>query len=335
MSNIANNIPTNLGGGRTMAEEMDLLLGGFQGEAFRCPPTQAISLIMGHGGEGKSTFVRSCKDAFIINCDCSSASTPPKARVWPAIRADGTPVVLGPKSGTDPQMGVPLGHPLNWNDIREKKAILIDIANRNVPNRPKMVVLDTLDTACRLLEPWIVTEYNRTCGVGKEKKDFADIAAFDSYPARDREIESFVYDLRQAGYGVCLIAHLVDKIITLDNTIGKKTEIKDTWAITDTLFGKLHKLAEFVGVVEMENTQTYEEVPRVDGSGKPVLVNGKPVTDKRPVKCRKCYLSFENGAYRGSAKARDEVPLRIELPKQDGWARFEEVYTQCTQPKES
>jgi hypothetical protein len=296
-------------------------LGAFHNIAMPCNPMQALMILAGYSGTGTSALVRSCKEAFIFNVDGSSADTPARGWIWPGVRKDGTPITVDPRFPNDPDKGTPLGRPLVWQDIIDKTKILIQMAQQNVAGRPQMVVLDTLDVAYNLMQQHVLMEYNKTAEPGKEKASFGDIHGKLAYPWLYETCTEWVLSLRQAGYGVCLTAHLGDRTIYLDGD--RKEYKKDTWKLPENFVNVLERLCEVIGCVEREVTSSAVLKPVIDPkTGKQAMNGTQPKTTMVREEKTEVYLTFESEKMQGLTKKRSEYPDRIKLPRVGGWDLF-------------
>lgn len=315
-----------LAAGPTLDAKYAELLGAFTDVSLPCDPTQAIIVLCGRSGHGKSTFIRSCPGAFVLNADVSSASEHVKARIWPGVRRDGTPVSMNPQFPKDPEKGVPVGKSLTWPMIREKVDLLIKMGNESVPGRPRMVVLDTVDLAYRLVQLWMVEERNRLNPDKSPISRFEDLFGKSAYPESYSYITEIAFDLRAAGYGVCFVYHLGDKTV-YENENSKKY-LTDVPVVHDNLWNSIYKHAEVVACVEMEMTKVAVQTPYKNPDGSPLLdpATKKPRMKTEHVEQATHFLTFEAGSLQGRTKKRAEIPARILLPKSDPWGAFEAAY---------
>ena len=95
--------------GKTGAQKYSGL--GFSGQKMVHPPGQLLGLLVGMPGTGKSSFVQSNPNAFIINADGTSTTNPnPQACIWPGVTADGQPMDVNNSKMV-----------LTWEEILKKK----------------------------------------------------------------------------------------------------------------------------------------------------------------------------------------------------------------------
>lgn len=323
---------TTLAAGTTLPQQYAALLGGFTGVAMPADPACCIMVIAGESGSGKSSLLRSCPFSFIFNVDGTSCDTKVRGMVWPGVRSDGTPITADPRAPHDPEKGVPLGRPLDWQMILDKTKILIEMAQKDVPGRPKLVALDTLDVAVPMIEAHILNEWNTKYRRADEamKTDFTDLHGQIAYPWRKNEIVQWISSLRAAGYGVCLCMHIGPKVIYEGNQAKKYLEA--AWKLSDNLVYEIERLAEVIGVVEKNVVTTTTQ--------QPVLINGAPVIDPVTKQPRITYqkgeqvsvsLTFESSSLNGLTKKRSGYPSRIPLPRINGWDEFAKIHQQFLQ----
>lgn len=316
-----------LSAGMTLTEEWASQLGAFSGVSMPCHPTHAIMVVAGHSGHGKSTFFRSCPYAYVVNADCSSASEVTRALVWPGIRSDGTLVSANPSHPGNVDAGIPLGTSLTWPLIEEKKKILIQMAHKNVPNRPRIVVLDTVDLAYRLVQAWMVQTRNAELASkgSPPVSDFNELYGKSAWPESYAHIMNFIFDLRNAGYGVGLVYHLGNKDYYEGDSKKRLTNVP---LVPDNLWNNVYKHAEIVACVEQKFIKKPVAKILRDAKGNPVLdpQTKEPRTTTVVEEVTEHHLTFESGSLSTLTKKRAEMPSSILLSKQNPWADFENAY---------
>ena len=265
------------------------------------PPGRLFGLIVGMPGVGKSCFLQSHDDAFIINSDLSSTTnSKPLAIMWPAMGPEGIPIE--PTSS---------GHQnclLTWKKILEKKKALIEMSEKNM-DRPETIVIDSLGSALALVRKYVTEKAGK-----QEWKELDGRRAWDDVY---EELVRFAVDIRAAGYGFYYVCHLVNAKIPLGDD---RYTIRPELTITDSFYKRLFPLFELVAAFETEYGQETKMVPRKNkvGSDGP----------KRPVvtKYKKHFMTVNDESLSGITKCRVALPDRIELPQEGAWNAFEDIY---------
>ena len=166
--------------GKTGAQKFSGL--GFSGQRMVHPPGQLLGLLVGMPSAGKSFFVQSNPNAFIINTDGTSTTNPnPQACMWPGVTPNGEPMDVGGSKMV-----------LTWDAILEKKKQLIHMSETGQP-RPQTIVLDSLGPSIQLMKDWVTKKAGR-----ENWKELDGRRAWDDvYDGLLR----FSLDLRRHGYG--------------------------------------------------------------------------------------------------------------------------------------
>lgn len=329
-------MPQHLSTGTPMAEKYASTL-GFTGVTMRPLPTQMLMCLVGRSGEGKSYFWQSCPDALILNLDGSSTSYADlKARLLPGIRRDGQPVVpdpdapLLPNGLPDPEHGVAFD--MDWKWMLQVQQQLIEIAANEYKNRPGMVVIDTADTAYSLLKPWMIADWNERyvkSMLDTPKEKFKELG-FDAWPESYTYLFDYGIKLRRAGYGVCYVFHLDDKLVHLNEKT--KEWFRDVPRVPDNCYQAIKGRAELLLRIELCEEDKIERFEKKDSKGK-VKINattGKPMVATRVVgKERRAILRADATRAPRIAKQRVNLPDKIILPIENPYAEFERVYLEA------
>lgn len=286
--------------GKTVKQKYGNL--GFQSQKMVSPPGRLFGLLVGMPGAGKSCFIQSHPEAFIINCDLSSTvNENPSACIWPGMDKEGRPCSPGTSGGTTPMV-------LTWEGVLQKKKQLIEMAEKNQP-RPQTIVVDSLGPALALVKDYVTKKMGKN-----EWKELDGRRAWDDVY---EQLVRFPAELRQHGYGFYYICHLVNAKIPLGDD---RYVIRPELTITDNFYKRLFPLFELVAAFECDmGTRTEMVVQKnADGSNGP----------KRPrsIKYREHYLTINDESLTGITKCRVNLPDRIELPEIDAWSFFEEQY---------
>jgi hypothetical protein len=286
--------------GKTAAQRFSGL--GFTATKMVAPPGKLFGLLVGMPGSGKSCFVQSNPNAFIINTDLSSTTTEePKACIWPGMGPDGSPCEPSGK-GMNPMV-------LTWEKILEKKKSLIDMSQKGL-DRPDTIIVDSLGPSIALVRDWVTKKANKT-----EWKELDGRRAWDDVY---EQLLRFALDLRQHGYGFYYVCHLVNAKIPLGDD---RYVIRPELTITDNFYKRLFPLFELVAAFESEITTKTEMIHLKNKDGSP--------GPKRPktVKKKAHYITVNDEKLSGITKCRVVLPDRFELPSIDAWSVFEEAYT--------
>jgi hypothetical protein len=274
---------------------------GFHATKMVSPPGKLFGLMVGMPGVGKSCFIQSNPNAFIINTDLSSTTNKePKACIWPGMDPEGRP--CKPTAGGHEPMV------LTWNEVLSKKKELIAMAEQDLP-RPETVVIDSLGPAIALVKDFVTKK------MGKEEwKELDGRRAWDDVY---EHLVRFPAELRQMGYGFYYVCHLVNAKIPLGDD---RYVIRPELTITDNFYKRLFPLFELVAAFECDMGTRTEMVQQKnkDGTAGP----------KRPrsVKYREYCLTVNDESLSGITKCRVNLPDKLQLPEVDSWSFFEEQY---------
>lgn len=313
-----------LSAGSTLEQRYLSELGGFSG-VMSVDPTSALMLLAGRTGSGKSSFLQSCPSAYIINADCSSTPSRARALIWPGIRRDGRPVEIDPNSSdpSNPENGVPIS--IDWATILKKKELLIRLAEEDVPGRPQIVALDTVDTASRMVEEWMVAQWNEE-HPSNQKTDFGEIGQGQQYREMENHILNFALDLRRVGYGVALVFHLGDRSYYVER---QRQIDRNVPRVRDQLWNAVIGVAEVVLQFDMTDEAYTKKVKLRNPDGSFKMKDGKPITKPITVTRRVCFVrdtpSAENPRINADIKSRwRHLPSVIRLDDRNPWATYED-----------
>lgn len=281
---------------------------GFSGQTMSYPLGRLFGMLVGEQNSGKSYLFQSNPDAFIINLDESGVVHPScPATIWPGVNPDGRSIDIDNKPLT-----------LSWAAVEEKRKILLDLAARNEP-RPTTVVIDTLMAAIRLLKPHIASQ------LGRDSFEQAHGPA-----AWDRLYETlveFCMSLRQAGYGVWIVAHLSRRWVSLSDTAAVE-ELR--LSMSEGLKDRLSRMVEIIAPMRCDTSTTtiQEQIT--------TTIAGKPVTRTIPkiVQRHARALIFDDPAYTRLVRTRTlrrmpNIPLDGPTP----WADFERAFSEANTPE--
>tara|TARA_Y100001963_G_scaffold66053_1_gene92048 strand:- start:3557 stop:4447 length:891 start_codon:yes stop_codon:yes gene_type:complete len=286
--------------GKTIKQKYENL--GFHAVKMVSPPGKLFGLLVGMPGVGKSCFIQSHSDAFIINCDLSSTTNEdPQACIWPGMDSEGRPCSPGAGGTSTPIR-------LDWKSVLEKKNQLIEMAKNNQP-RPETIIVDSLGPALALVKQYVTEKMGK-----KEWKELDGRRAWDDVY---EQLVRFPADLRHWGYGFYYVCHLVNAKIPLGDD---RYVIRPELTITDNFYKRLFPLFELVAAFECDMGTKTEMVQQKNPDGSP--------GPKRPkkIKYRDHYMTINDESLAGITKCRVNLPDRIQLPETDAWSFFEEQY---------
>ena len=288
-------------------------LGGQIGATI-APLSGSTILILGQPGEGKSHLLHDCPDSYVLNPDVSSTSNPQaRAAVWPSRSSD-TGLVIGDN-----------GRPiiLSASDIFAKVDRLVALAREGKP-RPRVVGIDSLSSLMHLIKIWMPHNAN-TIGLTREPvQEWNQLNGLAAYDWLYDRIVGIVQDLQRAGYGVAVIAHVVNSVIQLDDN---KSVIKPELTVTSGFWKRFYRLFDTVVAVSKKTESKTLITPGT------VMVKGKAVpTRKKELKNITTYtLAVTNPQLDGLTKKRVSFPDSITLPALHPWDVFEAEYEKARQ----
>ena len=279
---------------------------GFSGQKMIHPPGQLLGLLVGMPGTGKSSFMQSNPDAFIINTDGTSTTNPtPEACMWPGVTSEGQPMDVNGQSMV-----------LTWDEIIKKKEQLIKMSGSNT-QRPQTVILDSLGPSIQLMKDHVTKKAGR-----ENWKDLDGRRAWDDvYDGLLR----FSLDLRRYGYGFYYVCHLVNAKIPIGDD---RYTFRPELTITDSFYKRLFPMFELVAAFESDWVTESKQIQMPGVGGKP----GPKRTET--IKSQKYYMTINDEALAGITKCRVDLPDRIELPQKSAWASFEEQYIAAQKKKD-
>lgn len=268
-------------------------------------PNHLLGMVLGYSNSGKTCFITSHPDAFVINADMSSDVSPmPYSTRWPTLGKDGRALDENDK----PMV-------LTWKSIMEKHALLIRLAKENQP-RPSTIFLDSIGACIRLLKEHIVEHSN--------KSSWKELRGDNEWDTLYDAIVDFGISLHNHGYGVFYTCHLKDSYYKDgDNTV-KDVDL----TITPAFYQRLYPNMELVIAVHCERSKevtTTNETVTVTGGGT------RTIPRKKTVESKKVYAEVDSELLEDKLKTRVTMPQRIDLPIVGGWKKFEAVYEEGIQ----
>jgi hypothetical protein len=235
---------------------------------------------------GKSKLCADNPEALVLNFDLTAFLPGTRAAVWPIRGEDGYTYESGPQ-------GLKKLPPVKFEDYLKIQEELIEMAARNDPARPQMIVIDTVTKMCNLVQDYLLKQSGKT--------DFKQLG-MDGWAERNRVVEGFGRRLYAAGYGVVELLHVAPKYIpVLNQQTGETVHTKEiTPTISDGLWNSLFVAPSVIASVEIKAATT--------------IVAGKPVTKSvRVLKVFKNVLDAQTGG------TRVPLPPEIELSSEHPW----------------
>lgn len=296
---------TTLSGTTTKKQDLMATL-GFSGVRMIPGPSSCVMIVQGMSGRGKTTLMSSNPDAFILNLDLSSTpgDAAPQATVWPGLNSAGRPVDPSPTG--DPEDGKEIV--LDYDKVIAVIDTLCEAAEKQLPGRPKMVVIDTLDVLQQLIMDHLLEKQQELRLSTDKKPDFYAIGQ-RGWTVLSDKILSIVKRLRSHGYGVCIIMQVGEKWVN-DGVSDKLVQVR---LVTPSVMKPLRTMAEMILTIDKQ------------GRDKAVRENNK-IVGKETVWTYT--LSHTEKSLGGEGKTRRSLPETIELPVVGGWAKFEKVYAE-------
>lgn len=301
-----------LASGKTIADQY----GSFGVAKFNevTSPAYHFGMYVGEAGVGKTSLYREHAGALIFNFDLHSTpkpspdAPPPACQVFPVVNERGIP--LGPNMK-------PIS--VTWSIFEDAMDRLLAAASKGNP-RPQTIVFDTM-------QPTVLMKKTHYAIQKLGKPD----AVFEDFPggkptltAYGRVYDSYIpmiMDLKSAGFGVHLIAHIMTKDITNDEGQVVRTEVSHN--IPDKVFGRFFALLEFLACIEVHM------VLPVIGNQK----GGQPIFARERV--AKHYLINLSEKLHELTRSRVALPAKLELPAIGAWQIFEQAYLHAAGKKSS
>ena len=268
-------------------------------------PAHHFGAYVGEAGVGKTSLYREHAGALILNFDLHSTpkptatASPPLCQVFPVIDAEGRTLGMDKK---------PIKGGCTWQMFEDLMALLIHAAHADQP-RPQTIVIDTLAATLPLKK-----KRQAEIELKRDNAEWTDIPGGNpTKSAYGRMYDSYVpmvMNLRQAGYGVHILAHIVTSLIPINDDGDTRTVTSHN--IPDKIFGRLFPFLEFLGCLEFVNE--FEALKDTKGN----LVFGKKIP--------KHYLVNLSDKLASDTRSRVALPERIELPPTNAWQAYEAAY---------
>lgn len=299
--------------GLTAEQKYRALAMGYTGVTEQPGPLNEATGLLAYSGQGKSHFLQSIPGNFIFNCDPSSiVHVPLRAHIWPLVTASGDSVE--PSSADPSDISKARRVLVTWPGIMERVATFIEMARDGFPGRPKAITLDTADAAYRLVQKWMVEDYNeKNKGRREAKESFRDLGQGAWDQSYQQIVDKFILPLRQAGYGVFVAMQLWDE--PFYENMEKKVR-RNQPQVPDKLYNAI--LAQCAIVMRVERfTKSKLSLPAAGQA-----FGSSPVEKSDGWK-----LVFRDENDKGLLKTRAGLPNELEIPQQDPYsAAYEPAY---------
>jgi hypothetical protein len=274
---------------------------GFTGLKMIHPCGKLFGLLCGKPKVGKSCFIQSHPEAWVVNFDDTSTTTPDvRATIWPGVGEQGEPIDVD---------GQPMV--LTWEKVKEKIELLKKMSKEG-KLVPETIFFDSLGSWIRVLRDFIMREN------GKDRWN-----ELDGRRAWDRLYEMVIEEcmsLRQHGFGVYIICHVINAKIPIGDD---KFVFRPELTITDGFYKRLYPLFELVVAFDIEDrtiTETKEQVVEIKGVKKTIKKPSSKRVRQHVMKVDDEHLSEITGQ-------RIQLPATIVLPHVGGWEHFSDVYS--------
>lgn len=291
-------------------------LGAYTGR--QVSPLHALRIfIFGRGGEGKSAFIQSNPNCFIINCDLSGSTSPdPVASVWPPIDSVTGRPLISPMGDPIPEM-----KGFKYEDIKRTVNTLKEMAIAG-EDRPLTVAIDSLTQLIEMVKDWVVANARQLnlVGEGTVVTDFSQLRGEAAWDRVYAEIVGLLDDLKQHGYGYILVGHSTEKQIPIAD---KQVILKPSLVMGPGLWARLQPRIDMSALIKM-GTKTIVNVVTETGT------NGKPNVKRVPQTVQVCTFDLEDVLFAGVTKRRlAEMMTKIELPPKGSWGVVEAAYNEA------
>lgn len=318
--------------GRSVDHSVALELGGFAGAYMPGNPDCMLSVLCGRAGQGKSSLIQSNPRAVVLCPDVTSTPRRSRAVIIPGINSQGLPVRPSATSPEDPDSGEVID--IDWPLMLASRDAILRLHKEDRLVNPvsgdkiTMVALDTVDTAAKLLQRWMVDEWNRQ-HPDNVKEAFDELDGRTAWPEYYEHMLDFGLSFRRAGLGFTYILWLGDKTMSSD---GKSWFLTDVPLVQPNLWNTLIGRAEMVMAVRLQERLVGEKQPVIDAAGRQAKgKDGKPLTRTVAAKEFDLYLSFEQGVGTTGKTAKDtkkrfgRLPSELKLPKTNAWETFRDA----------
>jgi len=252
------------------------------------PFRKGLSVVVGGHGGGKTSFFTYCSGALILNVDLHSVprhspdAPPCTAQFYPVIDERGLMVDASGNSIRN----------LKWENFLSIRDKLVKAAEMDQP-RPDFIVLDSIVASLAIMKPWIAATKTNYGSWGEIPDGNLITSAYgklyDSYIP-------FIMSLRDAGYGVFIVAQIINKKMKTMAKGQRSEKIVPTITVPDALWERLQPFIEMVFSIERKR------VPKLNAQGTPVGFDKKWIMNNHPNE-----LSEE-------MRNRVSLPDQIELP---------------------
>ena len=276
--------------GTSLPQDYAKKLGGARNLVVPPNPNTLFGALRGESNVGKSSFLQSNPNCFLINVEAMPITNPKlKAYLWPFRDSNGLPCEQC-EAGTDSayqdpvlrKQGIEWVRPLflTWEDVQKKVDLIIQMRKDGVPGTPTLIALDTVSGGLKLLEDWVVRN-SVTLGISQEpKENFSQLHGPSAYDEMYSELLDIGLRCRKAGLGFLWVIHLGWRELFDKNTrqrIGKELD----YNMTANLWMRMFSWWEcVVAVCVRGKTELIDATPIKLPDGRLVPQGKKQVTSK-------------------------------------------------------
>jgi len=216
---------------------------------------------------------------------------------------------------------------LTYEKILEKKAVLIDMAEKKEP-RPSMIVVDSLTSFLRLLKDYCV---RNAVQLGMVREAVLNFKALDGRAAYDWMYDTLLslpQELRNYGYGFYYVAHIKKERRAVksgdDIVYTEDFEVSFTNAVAERLYPMMEMVFE---IQKRRGVKEIVEKKTVNTSG-----GAREIEQKRTESVNTYHLLTRNDNLPdGTLKPRIKMPDIITLPETHAWDFFAAEYAKHAQ----
>lgn len=266
-------------------------------------------LLFGMHGAGKTHFIESHGAAYILNFDGREASNPRgQAMKFPVISGDSGQALDG-----EGREFVP-----SWQDFKQEIDSLLSLA-KSGSERPETVVLDSIKGMTNHLVRWIPPNADKIGISSVPQNEWKDLHGPAAYDYMYTAIMNTITGLSNAGYGVWVTAHVINKVISVGERSGE--EVLDV-NLPEGLWKRLYGCFDIVSAIVRNQVSTTKKVETQK------TVNGKTINFTRnvPVTKNQVCFSVRHDRMEGTLASRVPLPELIELPEVGGFEYLQGVY---------
>ena len=253
---------------------------GTKGGTHLALPEHIAALVLSFPGAGKSHLFWTHPGALVLNFDGSGTAPDIKCQIY-GVR------------DLQNRLVDPNGQAFEWSweRIEEIKKRLIEAAKKNEP-RPTTIVIDTITSLIRIV-----------------KKKFGD--NWEAFGDIYDNIAELILELRDAGYGVYVLGHLIKSMVRKQGEAPDSTPFAEIApAHPAKLHARIFPHIEMVATIVVTTTTEIVDVPiSAEVNGVTKVVATKKVTRQVPSRILLADPVEVPGVLKRRAKLPDQIPL--------------------------